>query len=552
MPHIIQALLLAACLLFSSCIYDRYEEEELSVPVLMSIQTKSGSADDELKLETVRLLIFDESGVCTYNGFYSRNKLDRHGLYVFLNDELRLKGGEYEIYAVLNENGDYSTLEDGSSLSSMISSSSVTEEQVRKLLKWSGTTPRDEEPLFVMMARKKQTITVSTLNTIRFDIDGTTAKRPMAQVVIGSISSSSGDIASNSKIFVKDMRLVNIPQSYCLDGSNSGSSLLTDSEMLSLSGLPLDANGFFSRNWSGEASATFCNWEIQDMEEDYRLYFTKDDKRLNANNWKMQYAKESFSQSVADNIYNTYPSADTKNEFPQKTLERILTSLSDIDRDNASKDGNYGSSHYRIDQTSQISLSEDAWSVEIGKSYYIPEHISADRDKCTALEITLCLAEPVLDISACLWGEMPSTWSYYSSETYLGLDKDNIAPELASMNSGAYVAQFVRTEDAGDGNRYVFIGDFSRRKSLEQNFSASETASLPEGAILSWNPVKEITVRIPVNDRNYDSDYSVRRNTRYNVTLKVTDSTYNLFNDTKAGMSGSVSMVSETSIDRYE
>lgn len=549
MPHIIQALLLAACLLFSSCIYDFYEEEEIDVPVLMSIQTKAGSEDDELKLETVRLLIFDESGVCTYNGFYSRNKLDRQGLYVFLNDELRLKGGEYEIYAILNENGDYSTLEDGSTLSSLVSSSSVTKDQVQQLLKWNGTSPRDEEPLFVMMARKKQTITVSTLNTIRFDIDGTTAKRPMAQVVIGSISSSSGDIASNSKIFVKDMRLVNIPQSYCLDGSNSGSSLLTDSEMLSLSGLPLDANGFFSRNWSGEASATFCNWEIQDMEEDYRLYFTKDDNKLNANNWKMQYAKESFSQSVADNIYKY---TDPQNEFPKNTLKSILTSLSDKDRDNASKDGHYGSSHYRIDQTSQISLSEDAWSVEIGKSYYIPEHISADRDKCTALEITLCLAEPVLDISACLWGEMPSTWSYYSSETYLGLDKDNIATELASMNSYAYVAQFVRTEDAGDGNRYVFIGDFSRRKSLEQNFSASETASLPKGAILSWNPVKEITVRIPVNDRNYDSDYSVRRNTRYNVTLKVTDSTYGLFSDTKAGMSGSVSMVSETSIDRYE
>ncbi|MGN0201161.1 MAG: hypothetical protein ACI4A2_07895 [Candidatus Cryptobacteroides sp.] len=555
MPHIIQALLLAACLLFSSCIYDFYEEKEIDVPVLMSIQTKAGSEDDELKLETVRLLIFDESGVCTYNGFYSRNKLDRQGLYVFLNDELRLKGGEYEIYAILNENGDYSTLEDGSTLSSLVSSSSVTKDQVQQLLKWNGTSPRDEEPLFVMMAKKSQTITASALNTIRFDIDGTTAQRPMARIVVNSISASSGDLASNAKIFVKDMRLVNIPQSYCLDGSNSGSSLLTDSEMLSLSGLPLDANGFFSRNWSGEASATFCNWEIQDMEEDYRLYLTKDDKkddkRLNANDWKMQYANESVSQSVADNIYT---STDTNNEFPKKTLERILTSLSDKDRDNASKDGNYGSSHYRIDQTSQkISLSEDAWSVEIGKSYYIPEHISADRDKCTALEITLCLAEPVLDISACLWGEMPSTWSYYSSETYLGLDKDNIAPELASMNSKAYVAQFVRTEDAGDGNRYVyvFIGDFSR-KSLEQNFSASETASLPEGAILSWNPVKEITVRIPVNDRNYDSDYSVRRNTRYNVTLKVTDSTYDLFYDTKAGMSGSVSMVSETSIDRYE
>ncbi|MGM9780756.1 MAG: hypothetical protein ACI3Y7_02765 [Candidatus Cryptobacteroides sp.] len=547
MPHIIQALLLAACLLFSSCIYDFYEEEEIDVPVLMSIQTKAGSEDDELKLETVRLLIFDESGVCTYNGFYSRNKLDRQGLYVFLNDELRLKGGEYEIYAILNENGDYSTLEDGSTLSSLVSSSSVTKDQVQQLLKWNGTSPRDEEPLFVMMAKKSQTITASALNTIRFDIDGTTAQRPMARIVVNSISASSGDLASNAKIFVKDMRLVNIPQSYSLDGGGTGSLSLTASGKLSESGLPLDANGFFSRSWNGEASASFRKYEIQDMKAGYNLYLTTDNRRLNSKDWNMQNANASFSKDVVDNIYNSYPSTTDKNNvFPKNSLQTILEALANA------KDSEYGSSYNKIDQLSPTSLSPDAWTVEIGKSYYIPEHISTERDKCTALEVTLCLAEPVLDVSAYVWGEMPtSDWSYYSSETYIGLNKANLSPELTSMSSSDYVAQFVQTEAASEGKYYIFIGDFSRRKSMDQVFSISASDSVPKG--LSWSPVaeSEIIVLIPVNDKNFDSDYSVRRNTSYNVSLKVTDSTYGLFAGTKATSSGcSCVLLSEVSIDR--
>lgn len=221
----------------------------------------------------------------------------------------------------------------------------------------------------------------------------------------------------------------------------------------------------------------------------------------------------------------------------------------------------------------------DRWKINLGDSYYVPENIQTSSTNATCVKVTLALAAPTIDISNVPLAKLPEaddatggTYTYYFDHYYqTKQDKNNPSVltkqtlELAytgnvgdnahkikktkTNNKGEYIdpdnvnfsiatlfeldGHIVDADDetiectaATTNNRYhVYIDGESFWRTGTGLTAMTTVDQNQNGAVFNWNiPTSGTYVKeflIPVNNAQFDSDYSIRRNTKYTVKLQV-------------------------------
>lgn len=260
-------------------------------------------------------------------------------------------------------------------------------------------------------------------------------------------------------------------------------------------------------------------------------------------------------------------------------------------------------------------VSDDYWTVNLGNSYYVPENVTSARESATCIKVRLAVASPELQIPnipdttfinklpnpSVLLTKTDSTYciSNYDLKQekltvpkfekghyvynkdgelqYVTLDKwvtnsfkENGHIINADDHSIEYPLQNATDAEKSVNNYHVYVDGFSKRTEgtgevYMSNVLTDQTRRLDS---VIWNipgtttgkggasvPAAFIDLSIPVNSHQFGGDYSVRRNTRYTITLHVDQSTYDklptksIVND---GAFGITATVKTEKINDYE
>lgn len=261
-------------------------------------------------------------------------------------------------------------------------------------------------------------------------------------------------------------------------------------------------------------------------------------------------------------------------------------------------------------------VSDEYWTVNLGNSYYVPENVTNNNNNATCIKVRMAVASPTLQIphipDTTFINKLPNpsvllteTGSTYCISNY-DLKQDKFW--VPKFEKGQYVykdgkLQYVQMKDwvsntfkehghiinASDhsieyptvkddatdaeksvNNYHVYVEGFSKRTEGTGEVYMSNALTDEERRLDSviWNipgtttgiegasvPASCIELTIPVNSRQFGGDYSVRRNTRYTITLHVDQSTYGKLgtrSTAEGGAIGITATVKTETINDYE
>ncbi len=505
---------LAALVLATACSEGLKPEEQHSagrIPLSASLRFDTKASGITPVVNSVRIVAFDGNGQCVLNQLYTSGWTASTGSndeYVInFDDDITMSTStsmNYDIFAVLNEEG-YTLAGSTSSLSSLFGGITVGSQSMIVFnsyfsgkAAYSATLSSGSEPAFLMGAFKAISIpkgSSSSAYNVQFDV----MRRSLAQVTVTGISSTNATI-DEASIQIQEISLVNIPSSFVW-GDNDGS---LGKNPLSIALAAPGSDGFIART-SGALSCSVTYSDLaQTKTTDAKLYSTA------------AKVMEFCDESAAYKWYN--------NKADQNTAAKA--------RENASKDFDNVSivktplTNHFSNINGTLSYTEtpnygtpSAWTIDLGSSYYIPENISASDSTATCIKVRATIATPGLSedaiISRASWGSE----TFFAGSNAVNLSsKENLKNFIKNYASTKEVS-FEYTDKGKTVTTTAYLVYLD-------NLSCSVTASNIT-ATNEWRPTSHVyDFLIPINNKAFDDDYSVRRGTKYTVTLHVNQGTY--------------------------
>lgn len=405
-----------------------------------------------------------------------------------------------------------------------------------------------EEKPFVMLSYKKDYLFTPLSGESAVIVEMTdegSAPRPMALLHLDRITSeapageTATDLDLTSKVFVLDVKLVNVPDGYYF---NSGSAACSTSPTLSDIQIgSANADGYYTRTWPGTIHENVSGTMSKRDYTNGRIYRMV--KNEGVNSWQfgdltsaIKYDNPTDPKRYSANNGNITAFFSTL--LPEQFENHLDYSESDLDG---------------LTRGGAI-LSQTPWNINVDKTLYIPENISATSSSMatTGFVVRLALSNPELDLSAIptsFWNSKVSSWTlvnYYTDEDIFSWEGKTSNEFLTSYSHTCWSDDATKVDvipSANTGEYAFLIGNLSRLMTANipnttiLAFDESPTPNpITSGVTLNWNiptsGTKVVDVFVPINDNNPDikpddnNDYSVRRNQKYNVTLHVMKSTY--------------------------
>lgn len=559
-------------------------------PVNISIRYQTRAGSEEPVVNSVRILAFagtSGSETCVlnqYNPFGFTLSEESDIWTVKLTSEIPINSTEtqYKLYAVINE-ADYSVsssqtlsmalndFENGSSLSDF-------EDLVETPVQYAALKAGGSEPAFLMYAHKDVEITdFDSATDIVFDATGTgsvQAKRSMAQIVIDKITSEpvSGHTsgADVPKVFVLGVWIDNVPAGTAW-GTEDGS--LGSATPVSIKvGAANESTGYYDRKWSGHVTeditvnatrteATFAKyWRTGDNTDEKgggpkknekwsfgsstAYTYTSGKSNPNANDKKNAYNAAVTGAGLIDNTYAA-----------GNTVGTLIGALAGQFGEGMINYTEFENNSIVSGSEANLTVSPDYWTVNLNEGYYVPENIATSAAGSTCIKVRVAVAHPALSAASVTVADISKptalndgtlgTFSYtldgYNLQSakinYLKPDntyserEKNWVPDVFKDNGHVVYSddidyEVIKPDDEGD-NWYddhdsfkVYVDGFCR---VVDGQATVQITDRTPNAVFSWNitPTDYVDITIPVS-----SDFCVRRNTRYTITLHVDDTTW--------------------------
>ena len=513
------------------------------------------------KVTSMRVIVFDANGNCAANSLFASTALTVNnvtGGWQYVAPDVRctppVKSGTYDVYAILNEEGMLSEIEGTTTtLMSLLSAISVGSSSLNKFLSYysarlnyKASMATATDPAFIVSAKASFTATAGaslTAQEVVFEASAT-SERTMATVTVDAITSEpeSGSYSSTDvpRIFILDLELTNVPTAATWTTAENDEALVDDNFTYVKFG-GKNASGYYDRTWTdGTISGEFKleKWETADSDariwakfktghtdqidglttdEDLRWGKNKNDKAL----------LESFGMTLK-----------TSNTALFSLLDGFFTAPA------------FWSSSIVSIPTGTLTVNDKYWTVPVGKTLYVPENVTTDKSSATMIHVKAALGSPKIDVAGVDWStaytgswgtplylagmDERELYSISDLAVSLGITQNNKQEEwyknYASQNASTDV---VVTEYNPDGTvkkamYYPYLDAFKRLSKSAANASVSSSTA---GAVGGWDAITTSEYihdfYIPVNNQDFDSDYSVRRNTKYTVTLHLGQAAYN-------------------------
>lgn len=468
------------------------EQEAKKVPLNITITTKAGGngSGDEATYDvnSIRVAVFKKLGgaassdLVVVNEYYpngfdiigsENGKTDNYTVAVRPVLELDQNTDDYYVYVVLNESGyilkggddlptKLNALADRSEMDALLAtpavySTGVTEApyclmSASKAIHFADTPGAKDRPMDV-----KFNATSGPVPTGSSDPVDESLRRNMAQITVEGIESIATDGATYAaelpKIFVLDVKLVNVPADMTWSAAPGSTSTNTDNVTLPIG--EANAKGYYDRNWDGSVYKDVDVTVTRREDTDARYYrstwgwdYTKHEqaKNLDKYGWTFdasdavtfndpEASKDKELKGVYASAKNHLVAIDEKWQSGN-SVDNMITDLTTLFSAPATSDfwensvkttntvtGYYSSTNYAE------TCSADTWSVNLGDSYYVPENISTDFDAAatTCIKVTLGVADPKINLTGVSATDLPApgtisgtgTSSFYLENTYL-------------------------------------------------------------------------------------------------------------------------------------
>lgn len=460
------------------------------------------------------------------------------------------------------------------------------------------------EPAFLMYAYSENVeFEDSGLNSpdpVQLQLIDPDKGRPMAQIFIDKITTDDNPQGAGSfsndlaKVFVLDVSLENVPNSFQWDAADnvlSGSDKLASIPICQDKKVTDDGTSYYQRVWNGQVTTEVTVNATVKQETHERLYRTKDDggiQRWNfpdllggdgAFRFTLYNSGNSNKQAILQPNYIDY-SFLTGNDFlkvdnnPNNCGKLIKVFNADEKLENTFTVTGPTSTQ-GVKSGSALSYSDDKWTVNLGDTYYVPENIQTSTTNATFLKVTLAVSAPTLDLSSVQDADYPQPYDFSASSYVYGLgnvedfkthfseqgktkaQKEAMTAEVKQLfQANSHIVWYDDLEHevtGADGhNSYaVYVSGFYRSGSGSGNSIVSHNQ---KGAEFKWNVPSTGNVHtftIPINN-NQDGSYSVHRNTRYKITLHVTDSVYGTGLLTKSGSDSGIGISAEVVTEKID
>lgn len=537
----------------------------VALDVSVSFQTKA--AGGACPVTGVRVIAFDEAGQCTLNRYMTSGYTiwtSETATVVYLNNPLTmgLSGStQYDVNVVLNEDG-FSLEGTGSTLTSLLDgirvgsrSQQVFQSYKDARIEFTPIAATGEEPACPMTVSKSITVPEGSSRTaynIYFTSgDDSSLRRSMARITVDRITSEAADgmgyiSTTVPRILIQKVELVNIPSG--LGWSSSDASL--GAEPISIDFAGENASGYYDRVWNGVIWQTWAvnTDRIRTTGAKYYIMDGKDAKEwaFNASNPYL-FAKDKFgdAQGALKKI-NYKDGAFSPNVI--SGLDGIFASSSDVTGTTYSVTG--------WESGLEASVSDEFWTVDLSKSYFVPENVSSTVTDATCIHVRATIGIPGLNLehvdastfSDMVSGYTPTSTYYKIGDASMRLSDYNNAENMKTAVQNAFtqgVNGHVTHYDDESVEGYKDEKYTNGYRAFVQGFSewSSGTATVPVSSFVPgsrdvWTPGGKVCdFYIPVNNKQFGGDYSVHRNTEYTVILHVEQSTYDYIdegNTTKA------------------
>lgn len=452
-----------------------------------------------------------------------------------------------------------------------------------------GTTPG--KPYTINLSESEDDYTDRSMAIIYIDkITSDNGDEDVPGIPDGDGKETPGDRAFTSRIFVTKAELINVPAQYVWNAEDNrreeGNAPLSETFL----NISTDDKGYINdadliRHWSGTLWQKFnCKLvQASTCDSTYGAW------RMGGNG-KQAWMVGKHEVEVKENDLATYQSLDKiagedgAREYRTKGQKgSFVNDLIDLILNGITEQGPYSDKSSEIEELTkeEALVSNTAWSLPIEKGWYVPENISTSKETATAIRIRLLIAKPEIKLDGEDIGDNwmkyvdwepggsqdtgGNGWNYYCGDDslskytpkdgpYKGMLYDDIAtnvvPEddakglkqggdvfldkFAKICRHADIEQYMPNtgpNNTKDAPYHIVIGGLSARRrggladhEFVTNGSDADVKAywqIPQGSI----PVEFI---IPINNADFDGDYSVRRNYRYNVTLTVNKNTYDI------------------------
>ncbi len=203
-----------------------------------------------------------------------------------------------------------------------------------------------------------------------------------------------------------------------------------------------------------------------------------------------------------------------------------------------------------------LSCTDDYWTVNLGQKYYVPENIVTSSAAATCIKVRLAVADPSLTLptGADAIKDYPvpgqfisdSDNTYTSGGLYLGgllmtgVTNGTLVAAKDTVKKYSHIVMYndheitadpsdddIKREEKldakfDDPKFHVYVDGFKRVHTAQAKITVNHNQ---KGSTFNWNiPTTYKEFIIPVNN-NLDGSFSVKRNTRYTVTLHVNNET---------------------------
>lgn len=586
-------------LLLQGCTQEETIKIDSASPHYINVAMETGMEEngEMLTIESLRLLVFNSTGSCTGNRKYAgsdclygpEEQAEGRGYRkISLSVPMPIEDGgkedTYDVYAVLNEEGFSSMVDESTSLGDRLADSRLDKTAFLQLLEHTAlrydtsTAQKEEEtaePAFVMCAYKTNVSIpeYATLDNPYIVIldeskrDNRATDRTMAMITLNHIlgEEADQDASSVSRVFVLDVSIANVPKGYAWsnDKENTGTGMTSLPVPGNRSGSYDEETTYYTREWGGIITQTITGHYTQHgvAADNVRLY------RMKNNNggqdvWLVKTDVTSTPMPYKYSEWNHARKYDANNGAYLTYLKNLFATggiLSEEDENITWWD----EAIELVPQESQIE--GDDWSIDIGKSWYVPENRVESEENATCLKIRLALADPLLnDIDY----TKDIVWDTDSVEIFV---KREDASETLNQGIDVFLRKYAKAchadntaivepegytggiatngfSDKNAGKYYFFVGDFSATRSgtLTKKYTTDQNNTDQNVTVTreSWDIKKETITEfiIPVNN-NIDNrnkqgkDYSVYRNTKYGLTVKVNDTAYEILQNKRNGLS---------------
>lgn len=494
-----------------------YRENAQDILIKPSFLWTRAEGDLEPTVNTLRVIAFDEKGKCAANTLFERSNLTvapKAGTndYLVTSPEVRLTPSaakEYEVYAILNEDGILSVVEGTTkTLSSFIGAITVGSTSRSTFVTYynsrltfnpaAAKVIPDSEPAFIISAMKNITIETEgaslSENAVEVAFEGTeTSERTLAMVTIEAINGDPGTgtdaCADVSRIFILDVELENVPTA-CVWNKEDNSSSMGGGAVTEIKFSGKNDAGYFDRTWDGTITSKYALTKTETIPDTlWRDLGVKDNpwtlykseglgrkqtivaKELDGNgNIKKVNKDNSVASALAlaakgfgkideatnVNTFFNYAKQQKQDSGPEDSP--FVTSLNSQFAHAVITDV--------IPQPSSNSVvSATPWSVTTVPSYYVPENISAEESGATRIHIRAAIGTPYLDVSSVTKQEWIDAVAAANNLTWEKAVYSTVGAEFPDIMDFIYK----------NGNKYEWVknGDKSYQNAVKNFFTYS-------------------------------------------------------------------------------